>query len=73
MPPSRPAPSTIPDGDDDVPFGEHPDDSRWAELHVRVPRQWLTWLREAAEARGLPVAGVVRQCIRELMITRHDG
>lgn len=39
---------------------------------VRVPPDWKRWLEEAATARGLSVAALVRQCIRALMITRHD-
>lgn len=50
-----------------------PEDERWPILRVRVPPEWKRWLEEAAAARALPVAALVRQCIRALMITRHDG
>jgi predicted HicB family RNase H-like nuclease len=45
----------------------------WPVLAVRVPADWKRWLEEAAGARGLSVAALVRQCIRELMIRRHDS
>lgn len=44
----------------------------WPKLVVRVPPSWKVWLEEAAAARALTVAALVRQCIRGLMITRHD-
>ena len=45
---------------------------RWPVVKVPVPPAWKRWLEEAAEARALSVAALVRQCIRALMITRHD-
>jgi hypothetical protein len=45
---------------------------KWPIITVRVPQEWKTWLEEAAEARALTVAALVRQCIRSLMVTRHD-
>lgn len=47
--------------------------SAWPILRVRVPREWKVWLEEAADARALSVAALVRQCIRSLMITRHEN
>lgn len=40
---------------------------------VRVPAQWKRWLEEAAEARGLSVAALVRVCIRDLMIATRPA
>lgn len=40
-------------------------------IRVLVPLQWRTWLDEAARARGLSRAALVRQCIRSLMVERH--
>lgn len=45
----------------------------WPVLAVRVPPDWKRWLEEAARVRGLSVAALVRQCIRDLMIRRHDS
>lgn len=44
-----------------------------AELRIRVPVDWKRWLEEAALVRGLSVSALVRQCIRGLMIERHNG
>jgi predicted HicB family RNase H-like nuclease len=41
-------------------------------LRVKVPPEWKRWLEEAAAARAMSVAALVRQCIRGLMIARHD-
>ena len=51
---------------------EAPEAAHWPILRVRVPPEWKIWLEEAAAARGLAVAQLVRQCIRNLMITRHE-
>lgn len=45
---------------------------RWPVLKVSVPPTWKVWLDEAAAARALPVAALVRQLIRDLMVRRHD-
>jgi hypothetical protein len=45
----------------------------WPLLQVRVPPEWKIWLEEAAQARALSVAALVRQCIRVLMIARHES
>jgi hypothetical protein len=45
---------------------------RWVELRIKVPSLWRDWLREVAEARALSVSAIVRQCIRDLMVRRHD-
>ena len=65
MPEARPIPADAP--------VEAPEPEHWPILRVRVPPAWKTWLEEAAAARALPVAALVRQCIRALMITRHDA
>lgn len=58
---------------DDVPAAEGvPESPHWPIIPVRVPPEWKVWLQEAASARGLSVAALVRQCIRSLMITRHE-
>lgn len=44
----------------------------WVELRVKVPADWKRWLEQAAHARALSVAALVRQCVRELMLQRHD-
>ena len=46
---------------------------RWPVVRVPVPPSWKLWLEEAAEARALSVAALVRQCIRGLMISRHEN
>lgn len=61
MPRATPDPSPAP----------RPSD-RWPTLKVPVPPEWKQWLEEAAQARALSVAALVRQCIRALMVTRHD-
>jgi len=52
----------------DAPESEH-----WPILRVRVPPDWKRWLEDAAAARALSVAALVRQCIRALMISRHEN
>ena len=49
-----------------------PESPKWPIIAVRVPPEWKAWLEEAAQARALTVAALVRQCIRNLMITRHE-
>lgn len=66
MPRTRPEPATVP------PAAPETESEAWPVLRVRVPPTWKRWLEEAAEARALPVAALVRQCIRDLMIRRHD-
>jgi len=61
MPRTRPAPATASARESEL----------WPKVVVRVPPDWKRWLDEAARARGLSVAALVRQCIRELMLTRH--
>jgi hypothetical protein len=46
---------------------------RWPVIRVAVPPEWKAWLDEAAKARALSVAALVRQCIRELMLSRHGN
>jgi len=46
---------------------------RWPVVKVPVPPEWKRWLEEAAAARALSVAALVRQCIRALMIQRPHG
>jgi hypothetical protein len=65
MPNARPVPAEVPPG--------LPENPEWPKLVVRVPPDWKRWLEQAAEARALPVAALVRQCIRALMIERHNG
>lgn len=43
----------------------------WPKIVVRVPPEWKAWLEDAAEARALSVAALVRQLIRGLMLERH--
>jgi hypothetical protein len=45
----------------------------WPVLKVPVPPEWKRWLQDAADARAIPVAALVRLCIRALMIQRHEG
>ena len=45
----------------------------WVRLELLVPPAWKRWLEEAAAARAISVAALVRQCIRDLMIRRHDA
>lgn len=45
----------------------------WERLELLVPRSWKRWLEEAATARAMSVGALVRQCIRALMITRHEN
>lgn len=47
--------------------------AKWPVLRVRVPPQWKVWLEDAASVRALSVAALVRQCIRALMVTRHEN
>jgi hypothetical protein len=65
MPSTRDEPAGVPP--------DSPESSLWPKIVVRVPPSWKVWLEEAAEARALTVAALVRQCIRALMITRHEG
>jgi hypothetical protein len=44
----------------------------WERLELLVPASWKRWLREAATARAMSVGDLVRQCIRALMIQRHE-
>jgi hypothetical protein len=44
----------------------------WVRITVSIPPAWKRWLDEAAAVRGLSVAALVRQCIRGLMVTRHE-
>lgn len=67
MPKARPGPDPAPV--DALPV----EDDRWPLVRVRVPPAWKVWLEEAAAARAMSVADLVRQCIRALMITRHDN
>ncbi len=46
---------------------------RWPVIKVPVPPEWKRWLEEAAGARAIPVAALVRLCIRDLMIRRHEA
>lgn len=48
-----------------------PESPKWPKIVVRVPPDWKRWLEEAADARALTVAALIRQCIRALMIERH--
>ncbi len=64
MPSARRDPAAVPP--------EIPESPLWPKIVVRVPPEWKRWLEEAAEARALTVAALVRQCIRSLMITRHE-
>lgn len=48
-----------------------PAGDRWPVLKVPLPPAWHAWLHEAANARAISMAGLVRQLIRELMIQRH--
>jgi hypothetical protein len=63
---ARPDPAAIPASAPEL------ESERWPLLRVRVPPDWKRWLEEAADARALSVAALVRQCIRTLMIARHD-
>lgn len=52
-----------------------PDASRvepWVRLELLVPAPWKRWLEEAAKVRAISVGALVRQCIRDLMIRRHE-
>ena len=49
-----------------------PEAPHWPRIVVKVPPEWKRWLEEAAAARALSVSALVRQCIRALMITRHE-
>lgn len=69
MPPATPDPSPGPPAAAELELEPSP---RWPVLKVPVPPEWKTWLEDAAAARALPVAALVRQCIRALMIRRHD-
>lgn len=64
MPSAHEEPATVPP---DIPESPH-----WPKIVVRVPPEWKRWLEEAAEARALSVAALVRQLIRGLMIERHN-
>jgi predicted HicB family RNase H-like nuclease len=64
MPSARPEPA--PDAPDARAESPH-----WPKIVVRVPPEWKAWLEEAASARALSVAALVRQLIRELMLERH--
>jgi len=44
----------------------------WPTIKVRVPPTWKTWLEEAADLRAMSVAALVRQCVRDFMIRRHE-
>ena len=45
----------------------------WVRLELLVPAPWKRWLEEAAKVRAISVGALVRQCIRDLMIRRHDS
>jgi hypothetical protein len=45
----------------------------WVRLELLVPAPWKRWLEEAAKVRAISVGALVRQCIRDLMIRRHDA
>lgn len=71
MPSARPVPAKVPVA---APEAAPPVESEaWPVLRVRVPPDWKRWLEQAADARALTVAALVRQCIRSLMIQRHEG
>lgn len=50
-----------------------PPASNMVPIKLLVPIAWRTWLDEAAKVRGLSRAALVRQCIRGLMVARHDA
>lgn len=64
MPDTRRIPADVPE--------RAPEVEAWPILRVRVPPDWKRWLEEAADARAIPVAALVRLCIRALMIQRHE-
>ena len=69
---SRATPVSTPSPFEDSPVNvEHPIGVRWPIIRVPVPPEWKRSLEDAAQARALSVAALVRQCIRNFMLQRH--